>query len=120
MDALAEITWSPKEKKDYADFEKRLQTQLKRYDKLNINYRIPVPVLTATYDADSTATITLQNRAGSGVVRYAINEEKVTEASPVYKAPLAIKKGQTLRFAAFPSNGRQSSTDYFPKKPRRK
>lgn len=120
MDALAEITWTPIEKKDFKGFEQRLHTQFERYDKMNINYRIPVPQLTATYDADSTATIELQNRAGTGVVRYAINEEKVTQTSPVYKAPLTIKKGQTLRFAAFPANSRQSSNDYFPKRARRR
>ena len=120
MDALSEITWSKKEDKNFDGFQKRLQTQLKRYDGLKINYRIPVPELTATYAEDSTATITLQNRAGTGVVRYEINGEKVTAASPVYKNALSLKKGEMLRFAAFPANGRQSSTDYFPKKQRKK
>jgi hexosaminidase len=36
--ALCEVAWSPKEKKNWGDFEKRLQTQFKRYDLWRANY----------------------------------------------------------------------------------
>jgi hexosaminidase len=38
MSALSEVLWSPKEKKDWNDFEKRLQRQFKRYDLWKVNY----------------------------------------------------------------------------------
>ena len=38
LDALSEILWSPKNKRNYPDFKRRLKTQFKRYDLLNINY----------------------------------------------------------------------------------
>jgi len=38
LDALSEVLWSPKEKRNYTDFQKRLKTQFKRYDLMNINY----------------------------------------------------------------------------------
>ncbi|RZL27653.1 MAG: beta-N-acetylhexosaminidase, partial [Pedobacter sp.] len=38
LDALSEILWSPKEKKNYPDFQKRLKTQFKRYDLMGITY----------------------------------------------------------------------------------
>lgn len=38
MSALSEVLWSPKEKRDWNDFEKRLQTQFKRYDLWKANY----------------------------------------------------------------------------------
>jgi hexosaminidase len=38
LDALSEILWSPKEKRSYPDFQKRLKTQLKRYDLMGITY----------------------------------------------------------------------------------
>lgn len=38
LDALSEVLWSPKSKRNYTDFKLRLQTQLARYDLLNINY----------------------------------------------------------------------------------
>ena len=120
MDALAEITWTPKEKKDFEGFENRLKTQLTRYDRHGISYRIPTPQLQANYDADSVATITLINRTANGVIRYEIDNEKVTAASPVYNKPISVKPGSLLHFATFISNDRLSSTDYFPKNPRKK
>jgi len=38
LTALSEVLWSPKEKKDYPDFEKRMQVQFKRYDLWKANY----------------------------------------------------------------------------------
>ncbi|GAA3963326.1 hypothetical protein GCM10022246_15610 [Pedobacter ginsengiterrae] len=38
LDALSEILWSPKEKRNYPDFQKRLKTQFKRYDLRRITY----------------------------------------------------------------------------------
>jgi len=38
LDALSEILWSPKEKRNYPDFQKRLKSQFKRYDLMGITY----------------------------------------------------------------------------------
>jgi len=38
LDALSEILWSPKDKRNIPDFLKRLKTQFKRYDLMGINY----------------------------------------------------------------------------------
>jgi hexosaminidase len=38
MSALSELVWSPKERKDYADFEKRLEKQFARYALWGANY----------------------------------------------------------------------------------
>ncbi len=37
--ALAEVTWSAKDAKNWDDFMRRLQVQARRLDELNINYR---------------------------------------------------------------------------------
>ena len=50
--ALSEILWSPKEKKSWTDFEKRLQTQFKRYDLWKVNYS------KAYFDLKATVTPT--------------------------------------------------------------
>ena len=41
LSALSEVLWSPKAKKDYTDFEKRMQVQFKRYDLWKVNYYKP-------------------------------------------------------------------------------
>ena len=38
LDALSEILWSPKEKKNYQDFQRRLKSQFRRYDLMGITY----------------------------------------------------------------------------------
>ena len=38
MSALSEVLWSKKDSKNWNDFEKRLQTQFKRYDLWKVNY----------------------------------------------------------------------------------
>jgi hexosaminidase len=39
--ALAETTWTPRERKDFADFRARLTTHLERLNALDVNYRPP-------------------------------------------------------------------------------
>ncbi len=39
--ALAEVVWTPAERKDFADFERRLQGHLLRLDHVGVNYRKP-------------------------------------------------------------------------------
>ncbi|MDQ3996753.1 MAG: beta-N-acetylhexosaminidase [Gemmatimonadota bacterium] len=41
MTALAEVVWSPKERKHFADFSRRLDVHLRRLDELQVNYRKP-------------------------------------------------------------------------------
>ena len=41
--ALAEVLWTPVERKDYADFNARLPDHLARLDVLDVNYRRPGP-----------------------------------------------------------------------------
>lgn len=118
MDALSEICWTAKNKKNYNDFLSRLKQQYAVYDQQKINYRIPVPLSTAVYDVDGVATVTLINTSGDAVIRYELNKDNVTENSPVYQKPVKVRLGDTLKFAVF-RNGRQSSTDYFPKLNRR-
>ncbi len=39
MSALAEITWTPQDLRDYGDFKERLETHVKRLDAAGVNYR---------------------------------------------------------------------------------
>lgn len=41
LTALGEVLWSPREKRDYADFRRRLPWLLARLDRLGVNYRRP-------------------------------------------------------------------------------
>jgi hexosaminidase len=39
MSALAEVLWTPRTRRDFADFSARLPTHLARLDALDVNYR---------------------------------------------------------------------------------
>jgi hexosaminidase len=39
--ALAEVAWTPREQKNFADFSARLRTHFARLDVLDVNYRKP-------------------------------------------------------------------------------
>jgi hexosaminidase len=39
MSALAEVTWSPQDARNWDDFNRRLQVQFQRFDQLGVNYR---------------------------------------------------------------------------------
>jgi hexosaminidase len=53
LSALAEVVWSPREKRDYADFKMRLPALLARFDQLGVNYRRP----RATDDVPATVPV---------------------------------------------------------------
>ena len=42
--ALAEVLWSPRDARDWADFQRRLPSQLAALDRLEVNYRVPEEV----------------------------------------------------------------------------
>ena len=46
MCALAEVVWSPKSVRDYELFLFRMKEHYRRLDALDVNYRVPVPVVT--------------------------------------------------------------------------
>jgi hexosaminidase len=41
LTALAEVVWTPRERKDFADFRRRLEVHLRRLDGMQVNYRRP-------------------------------------------------------------------------------
>jgi hexosaminidase len=43
VSALAEVVWTPKDRRDFADFSARLATHLERLGILDVNYRAPGP-----------------------------------------------------------------------------
>jgi hexosaminidase len=41
LSALAEVVWTPRERKDYGDFRARLAAHLRRLEILDVSYRRP-------------------------------------------------------------------------------
>lgn len=112
MAALAEVLWSPKERRNWADFEKRLPTILERYQKMGIRYS------KAYYDI--SATVVPANN-GAGVVWKLAGKNKQAKlmvakgntAKPVYKPytqPISISENSSWTAVSL-VNGKQEGNE---------
>lgn len=99
--ALSELNWTPKEKKDYKDFERRIENQRVRLDMHNINYYIPMPedknYPSCNYVAFTDST-TLEFKTTEPVkMVYTTDGSDPTLTSTVYSEPLTYTRNTTLK-----------------------
>jgi hexosaminidase len=92
LTALSEVLWTPKENKNWDDFQKRLPGIFKRYEFWNASYS------KAYYDLKASILPTLDNngvlwkletRADAGTAKYAVS--KTSSALNNYTDPILIK-----------------------------
>lgn len=101
--ALAEVGWTPAERKDYADFLKRLPAQLQRYQALGIAYaKTPFEVMVTAQEqrAAGKAQVTLANPLGYEI-RYTVNGSAPAATSLRYAQPFTVTPPAQVRAAAF-------------------
>ncbi|MFT3827933.1 MAG: beta-N-acetylhexosaminidase [Chitinophagaceae bacterium] len=108
LSALSEVLWSPKEKRNWAEFEKKLMIQYKRYDRLNINYS------RAYFDLKATIMPTPTNQGVLWYLETNSREGKIlhpTSSSDTtlvpYTQPLVVVSDVTL-FATMEVNGKRT------------
>ncbi len=94
--ALAEVVWSPLEKKDFADFQKRLANHFPRLDKQNVNYRIPAPegLQNQVLSSESKAKIELKPTLINAKIFYTLDGSTPDENSAEYKQPFEVSLDQ--------------------------
>jgi len=104
LTALSEVFWSPKEKKNWNDFEQRLQLQFKRYNLWNVNYSKAYYDLKATvvptenFDGVLWKLETKNPTAEIKTVSHFANREyelKFSEGQ-TYTAPILVKSTQLV------------------------
>jgi len=101
--AVAETGWTPRERKDYADFLLRLPAQLDRYRRWGIGYAQTPFQVDAVAEDDrkaGTATVTLDNPLGYEV-RYTTDGSEPAATSSVYTAPVKLAVPAQLHATAF-------------------
>lgn len=99
--ALSEVNWTPKEKKDYKDFERRIDNQRVRLDMHGINYYIPMPeqegVPSCNFVAfTDKATLVFKTTEPVKMV-YTTDGSEPGLASPIYTEPLTFTENTTLK-----------------------
>jgi len=102
MMALAEIAWTPVERKDLKNFsEERLPLHLARLDKTTTNFWVPTPIGQSDKEIDGdNVTIDLKAPVVGAKMYYTLDSSRPSEVSNQYKSPLklAIPKGRKLEF----------------------
>lgn len=113
--ALAEITWSPREVRDWDDFLSRLPNALRQLDALGVNYRLPHVQGLEGDRLTLAASVTLRLRTAlpDAVIRYTLDGSDPTTASPLYDAsrPLTLSTdtaGVRVTARAFTPTGKAS------------
>lgn len=111
--ALAEISWSPADARDWPDFLSRLDPQMNRYA------RQGVAVADSAFAVDfnvvggvgaalrrRTLSIAMARQAPYGTIRYTIDGSAPTARSRAYAAPVTVAPGTVLRAGDFAPDGR--------------
>ena len=109
--AIAEIGWTPDERKDYADFERRINNAYVRLDQYGINYHIPQPeqpkgscnVIAFT----DQASLEFKTTRPAKMV-YTLDGSEPTAASTEYTAPITFTESGTLKIATALPSGKLS------------
>jgi hexosaminidase len=102
--ALAEMAWSPPEKRDWADFIARLPAAIRRDQALGLRPALSAFEIQSAEAFDSKAdrvTVALSNQVGVGEMRFTLDGASPTPTSPLYAAPLTLKLPTTLRARTF-------------------
>ena len=102
--AVAEIGWSPRERRDWRGFLGRLVPQFRRYRALGVRnadtlFRVNIDGVLDVPNA--RALVTLSNEAGLGDIHYTTDGSDPTPASPRYMAPLDLPVSTRIAAAAF-------------------
>jgi hexosaminidase len=112
MLALAEIGWSSKSNKNYADFLKRLRYEQLLLKKLNINAAEVFDEITDSVKetADHQVELSLQTTLPGGKILYTTDDTQPDLQSKEYTSSLVINKTGTIHAAVFLNNKRVGRT----------
>ena len=109
--AVAEIGWTNLDRKDYKDFERRIENAYVRLDGHAINYHIPLPEQpngSCNFVAfTDKASLEFKTTRPIKMV-YTLDSSEPTPASTAYTAPIEITETTTLKIASVLPSGKMS------------
>ena len=109
--AVAEIGWTNLDRKDYKDFERRIENAYVRLDGHAINYHIPLPEQpngSCNFVAfTDKASLEFKTTRPIKMV-YTLDGSEPTPASTAYTAPIEITETTTLKIASVLPSGKMS------------
>lgn len=101
--ALAEVLWSPADKRNYDNFLERLKVHVKRLDQKKVNYAKHVFEVagTVTDNKKGGVEVTLSSKLDGGKIVYTLDSTAPTLQSTAYNGPVQIKQTGTIRAQVF-------------------
>ncbi len=93
IDALAEVVWTDKSRKNKTNFIKRVLTQFQRYDNLNFTYSKTAFSPDVEFEFDSTKkniTVNISTEVSIGEIRYTTNGKAPVSSSELFKRPFEL------------------------------
>jgi hexosaminidase len=101
--ALAEVTWSPKEVRNYDNFVGRLSHHLARLKAMGVNAANKIyDVKTSVSAGDGKSVFVSLSPKMEGVdLRYTLDGSEPAATSPVFEKPISIDKSCTLKATSF-------------------
>jgi hexosaminidase len=102
--ALAEVLWSPKESRNWADFSRRMEQQYRRYERLGINYSrsaFQVSVKPEVNPTKRSLVLSLTSEAYDPEIRYTLDGSIPGPNSLIYNRPVEINESAILKAAVF-------------------
>lgn len=109
--ALAELTWSPAAKKDFADFCSRWENAAVRLNLHHVNYHIPLPEQpngSLDFIAFTDSALLELTTTRPVKVVYTTDGSDPTAKSSVYEKPIVIKQNTTVKTASVTLGGKLS------------
>jgi hexosaminidase len=108
--ALAELTWTPKEKKEFLSFSRRLKNAYARLDKHSVNYHIPLPEgpLAKSLVFTDSILVPFKNTLDYPMF-FTLDGTDPNINSEKYNAPIRILESKTIKIASVTPLGKMSS-----------
>jgi len=109
--AASELTWTPKNRRSWNDFSRRMNYHYTRLDEKNVKYYWPVPppVIDNNYIVfTNTATVNLQPPVPESRLVYTVDSEEPAESSDVFPGLMEFDEDDTLKVRILLPNGKMS------------
>ncbi len=105
--AISEVLWSAKEKKNWNDFTKRVETHFERLNTAGIKYSPAIydPIITASKQDTATLIVKLETEIEGLDIHYSFDNSFPDNFYPVYKTALTVPKdAATMRLITYRDN----------------
>ena len=102
--AIAELGWTPRERREWTDFRRRVNSHIPRLHSRGINaFRLSddVEITARIVKEGRKARVMIDMEKYPAVVRYTLDGSDPTVGSDIYSGPFVVEAGTTVKAALF-------------------